>query len=194
MARVELKMGDFGLTVEGNEEQITAKFEKLLRLMAEEFPSSLPRPQTKTATAKPKKATKTKAARRPGRPKKKVTGKAKKLARGRTSKKTAGVVKKASVASATKKAGTFKEHPKYSNKLSQAKEILVFADWHGGSFRSKDYVNALKEAGVFTEKKKKNFQGNTAQLKKAGRIRKVRRGLVRITPKGREYVATKIKK
>ncbi len=81
-------------------------------------------------------------------------------------------------------------------KLSKPETILAFAEWIGKPFRSKDYLTVEKDRGVpirTLDKLRKGFHPRLTALKRASKIRNVKKGVYIITEKGKKTLDKKRK-
>jgi len=88
---------------------------------------------------------------------------------------------------------TFGKYLTNFKKLTKPEVILAFGEWFGKSFRSKDFFAVEEDRGAMTSNIKKGFHPRLTGLKKADKIKTVKKGLYQITKQGKETLDRKRK-
>ncbi|MGC9315214.1 MAG: hypothetical protein ACP5G4_06235 [bacterium] len=88
---------------------------------------------------------------------------------------------------------TFGKYLTNFKKLTKPEMILAFGEWMGKPFSSKDYFAVEKDRGAFTANTKKGFHPRLTGLKKADKIKTVKKGIYQITKQGKETLDKKRK-
>ena len=81
-------------------------------------------------------------------------------------------------------------------KLSKPETILAFGEWIGKPFRSRDYLAVEKDRGIpmkTLDKLRKSFHPRLTALKRADKIKNVKKGVYTITEKGKKTLEKKRK-